>query len=150
MCIRDRATYLRCESKTGKVAVSLIMGKSRVAPIKPITIPRLELTAALLSCRIATLVKKELEMDDITETYWVDSQIVLCYLKNDTRRFKMFVANRVKEIRDHTTKDQWLYVNTKENPGDDASRGLPIVESIEATRDQVSCISLEKVGCWSW
>ena len=129
-----QATYLRCESKTGKVAVSLIMGKSRVAPIKPITIPRLELTAALLSCRIATLVKKELEMDDITETYWVDSQIVLGYLKNDTKRFKMFVANRVKEIRDHTTKDQWLYVNTKENPGDDASRGLPIVESIEATR----------------
>ena len=129
-----QATYLRCESKTGKVSVSLIMGKSRVAPIKPITIPRLELSAALLSCRIATLVKKELEMDDITETYWVDSQIVLGYLKNDTRRFKMFVANRVKEIRDHTTKDQWLYVNTKENPGDDASRGLPIVESIEATR----------------
>ena len=90
--------------------------------------PRLELTAALLSCRIGKLVKSEFEIPNIPETYWVDSKIILGYMNNDSKRFRIFVANRTRQIRNLTTKEQWRYVNTKDNPGDDATREISIEE----------------------
>jgi hypothetical protein len=100
------------------------MGKARVAPKKPITIPRLELTAATVSVKVSTLLNSELEMDGIVNFYWTDSKIVLGYINNDVRRFKIFVANRVQFIREATQPEDWRYVDTKNNPADDASRGL--------------------------
>ena len=58
------------------------------------------------------------------EIFWTDSQVVLGYIKSDVQRFKIFVANRVQQIRDQTDKRQWHYVETTNNPADDASRGL--------------------------
>ena len=129
-----QATYLRCEKSSGQVSVSLVMGKSRVSPLKATTVPRLELTAALLSCNIGKLVKSELEMENIRAIFWVDSKIVLGYIYNDSKRFKIYVANRIRKIKDETTKEQWRYINTKENPGDDASRGLSIKQAERVSR----------------
>ena len=84
----------------------------------------MELTAAVLSVKIASLVKKELNLGEVTEYFWTDSNIVLGYIINNTRRFKTFVANRVHQIKENTDNDQWRYVPTKWNPADDASRGL--------------------------
>jgi len=53
-----------------------------------------------------------------------DSQVALSYLASETKRFKVFVANRVSTILDHSTKQQWKYVPSSENPADGASRGL--------------------------
>jgi hypothetical protein len=102
----------------------LVASKARVAPVKAITIPRLELTAAVVAVKLSLRLKEELHMKLDDEYFWCDSQIVLAYLSNDAKRFHVFVANRVQFIRDHTKPEQWHYVSTECNPADHASRGL--------------------------
>ena len=110
------------------VHCSLVMGKSRVAPTRVTTIPRLELAAALVSVKISTLLAEELEYEDPEEYFWTDSRVVISYIGNEARRFHTFVANRVQRIRDRTTPQQWNYVPSEENPADHASRCLTAVE----------------------
>ncbi|XP_068735327.1 uncharacterized protein [Montipora capricornis] len=100
------------------------MGKARVTPLKPMTMPRLELTAALVSTRVSEQIKKELPLEYHSETFWTDSKVVLGYVKNESRRFHIFVANRVQEIQEKTSPEQWRYVDTTSNPADIASRGI--------------------------
>ena len=68
--------------------------------MKYTSITRLELAAAVLSTKMYVLVKKELGFDDITEYYWTDSQVVIRYLRNTQKRFKIFVTNYVQQIRE--------------------------------------------------
>ena len=89
--------FLLCVTDdTGKVHYKFVMGKARVSTLKPVTIPRLELTAALLSVRISASLREVLEFDQITEVFYTDSEGVLGYIKNDARHFHVFVANRVQ------------------------------------------------------
>ena len=103
----------------GKIHCSLLVGKSRVTPKKLSSTPRLELTAAVLSVKMACLIKKELNLGN-----WTDSQVVLAYIRSTTKRFKVFLANRVQKIQEHSDVNQWKYVKGRDNPADDASRGL--------------------------
>ncbi|XP_043088736.1 LOW QUALITY PROTEIN: uncharacterized protein LOC122334940 [Puntigrus tetrazona] len=119
-----QCTYLRSISEEGNIHCALVIGKSRVAPIKVQTIPRLELTAAVISVAMSNMLKQELDYADIEEHFWTDSQVVLGYINNEARRFHTFVANRVQKIHLSTTPQQWKYVPTNENPADHASRGL--------------------------
>lgn len=121
-----QCSYLRLIDEKGDIHCSLVMGKARVTPLKPITIPRLKLTAALVSTRVSDQLKKELHLDNATNTYWTDSKVVLGYVNNESRRFHIFVANRVQEIHERTTPSQWRYVNTSSNPADLASRGINV------------------------
>ena len=121
-----QCTYLRLIDEIGQVHCSLLVGKARVAPLKPVTIPRLELVAALLSTKISTLLQKELEYTSVKEWFWTDSNIVLGYIGNESRRFHVFVANRVQQIRELTEPYQWRYISTNENPADIASRGATV------------------------
>ena len=123
-----QCSYLRLVDEHGKVHCSLVMGKARVTPLKITTIPRLELTAAVVSLRVSAMLRQELDEKDIKEFFWTDSKVVLGYISNDARRFHVFVANRVQQIRDRTTPDQWRYVRSEENPADHASRGLSAKE----------------------
>ena len=100
------------------------MGKARLAPIKAVTTPRLEFTAATVSVHLSEVLKKELDSQPNDIQYHTDSETVLRYINNEKRRFHVFVANRVQLICDHSHPNQWRYVETKENPADDASRGL--------------------------
>ena len=100
------------------------MGKARVAPLKAITIPRLELTAAVVSTKVSQCLKQELDYEDVVELFWTDSQVVIGYINIEARRFHTYVANRVQEIHNSTKPDQWHYVGTDTNPADAASRGL--------------------------
>ena len=114
--------YIRCINKNG-VSVSLVMSKGKVAPIKTISIPRLELQAAVMSAKVGAMLMRELAIVISACHFWVDSEIALCYIKNDTRRFHVFVANRVAAIRSTTEPDQWHHIPGKENPADFISRG---------------------------
>ncbi|XP_078371358.1 uncharacterized protein LOC144655010 [Oculina patagonica] len=129
-----QCSYLRMINHQDQVHCSLVMAKSRVAPLKPVTVPRLELVAAVVATNISAFLQKELKYNSLPEVFWTDSKVVLGYISNDARRFHTFVANRVQLIRDRTSPDQWNYVETKENPADDASRGLTAQEMIDSTR----------------
>ena len=119
-----QATYIRLVNKAGKIHCSLVMGKSRVTPTKYTSIPRLELAAAVLSIKVASMIKKELAIEEVSEYFWTDSQDVIRYIRNIKRRFKIFVANRVQQIREYSKPGQWNYVTSNMNPADYASRGL--------------------------
>ena len=74
--------------------------------------------------QMACLFKKELKLEKIQEWFRTDSRVIIGYIKNDSRGFKTFVANRVQQIRENTDVQQWHHVPTRENPADGASRGL--------------------------
>ena len=122
-----QCSYLK-QVEGDQVTTSLVMAKSRVAPSKPVTIPRLELMAATLSVKVAEFLHKELDYQDIKHIFWTDSKVVLGYIANEARRFHVFVANRVQKIRDFSDPSQWNYVSTTENPADFASRGMSASE----------------------
>ena len=90
-----------------------MIGKTRVAPFKSITIPRLELTTALVSIKMSTLLHDELDYKTISAIFWMDSRVVLGNIANDSRRFHIFSANRVQQISDQSNVSQWHYVTTK-------------------------------------
>ena len=127
-----QCSYLRLVDENQRVHCSFVMGKSRVAPLKPVTIPRLELTAAVCSVRIRQRLRLELEYTIDKEYFWTDSRVVLGYIANESRRFHVFVANRVQEIQENTSIDQWKYVESKQNPADEASRGLKTQELLHS------------------
>ena len=110
--------------------MKLVASKSRVAPVKELTIPRLELLAALVLARLITHVKEALELDvTITNmTCWTDSRVTLFWIKGEEREWKQFVRNRVNEIRNLVPASRWQHCNGKDNPADIPSRGLSPVE----------------------
>ena len=80
--------------------------------------------AAVVAARLSVILEKELHLSNIQHFYWTDSQIVLGYLRNDSKRFKIFVANRVQEIQNSSTASQWRHIPGHDNPADLASRGV--------------------------
>lgn len=116
-------SYLRIKHPDDTIQCSFVMGKTRNAPLKFTSIPRLELQAAVLSTRMNKMLREELDLPIQKSRYWTDSEIVLHYLKNRTRRFKTFVANRIEEIKENSLPEEWSHVPGTLNPADDASRG---------------------------
>ena len=100
------------------------MSKSRVAPIKRLTIPRLELCGAQLLAQLIHHVRQVLDIPLSHVHAWTDSTIVLNWLDGNPRRFKTYVGNRVSTIIDLIPPDKWKHVRSADNPADGASRGL--------------------------
>ncbi|XP_070162518.1 uncharacterized protein [Polyergus mexicanus] len=118
------AVYLKVVSGSGNIVVTLLAGKSRVAPIAPLTVPRLELSAALLLVRLIDFVRRSFKSKPLPCVCWTDSTIVLTWLRSHPSRWKTFVANRVTEIQSRLPDTDWRHVPTSDNPADCASRGL--------------------------
>ena len=106
----------------GRIHCSFLMGKARIAPIKAVTLPRLELTAATVSVWLGDIIKKELDDKAETIQYHTAFVSVVRYIAYEQKRFHVYVANRVQLIRNLSDHNQWRYVNTRENPADDDSR----------------------------
>ncbi|CAH8641369.1 unnamed protein product [Schistosoma bovis] len=104
--------------------IVLLYSKSRMAPIKQVAVPRLELTAAVLSVRMGEVLNKNLPHVFDKTHFWTDSMIVLYYIKNTDSRYSTFVANRLAAIRHLTSVDQWGHVESNENPANWTSRGI--------------------------
>ncbi|XP_074641192.1 uncharacterized protein LOC141898938 [Tubulanus polymorphus] len=119
-------SYLRLEDENGQVHCCFIFAKSRVAPLKKMTVPRMELAAAALLIKMNKMMLEELEYSVSNVYFWSDSTAVLKYIANETARYHTFVANRVNLIRDGSTIQQWKFVDGHLNPADYASRGLSL------------------------
>ncbi|GFV88934.1 integrase catalytic domain-containing protein [Trichonephila clavipes] len=115
--------YCKSITSDGNMLVHLIASKSRVAPTKQTTIPRLELCAAVLLAKLMHRVKQALKLN-VTNTFlWSDSMIVLSWIRKESYQLKTFVANRIATIQEMTSSEQWRYVATEDNPADFVSRG---------------------------
>lgn len=119
------AVYFVSIGANGHRTSKLILGKAKVAPLKPISIPRLELQAAVLGSRLAQSVKHESDYKIDKCYYWSDSKTVLAWIKSDPRAFKSFVAYRLAEIESLTTPVDWHWVPSADNVADDATKGIP-------------------------
>lgn len=116
--------YLRSISEDGRVEVHLLCSKSRVAPLKTLSIPRLELCGALLLAQLMQRVSNCLPFKVDGVHLWTDSRIVLCWLRSCSRQWTQFVANRIAEIQRIISIDSWNYVPSQENPADLLSKGI--------------------------
>ncbi|XP_055686819.1 uncharacterized protein LOC129792077 [Lutzomyia longipalpis] len=116
--------YVRTVSTDGEVCCRLLCAKSRVAPIKPLSIPRLELCGALMATQLIRLATSSLTIRIDSIKAFTDSTVVLHWLAaEDPRKWKTFVANRVADIQSTLPREHWDYVPSEHNPADVASRG---------------------------
>ena len=118
------AVYIRVQGRSGNVYSSLVLAKTKVAPIKRLTIPRLELCGAKLLSQLLQHAQRALSVSVQNTFAWTDSTIVLNWLVGSPRRFKTFVGNRISHIMQSIPPERWNHVSSSDNPADCASRGL--------------------------
>ncbi|XP_072400933.1 uncharacterized protein [Diabrotica undecimpunctata] len=124
--------YLRSTDSAGNSQHHLLCAKTRVAPLKMVTIPRLELCSALLLAELMDKVKSSLHLHVDKIFYCSDSTITLSWINTSPHVLKVFVANRVAQIQSLTKTTNWRYINTKENPADLLTRGISTFELINS------------------
>ena len=117
--------YLVSQDKDGNTKSNLLCSKTKVAPIKTITIPKLELCGTLLLAKLTEKVMNSITIKIDKINLWCDSQVCLCWITSSTPNSQIFVRNRVNQINNILKPYQhdWLYVKSKLNPADMASRG---------------------------
>lgn len=116
--------YIRSSDGNGNTWVRLLCAKSKVAPLKSLTVPRLELCGALTLARVVNKVKGALKINFDSCTFWTDSTIVLGWLGTEPNLLKSFVSNRIAEIQNLSKDSTWRHISTKDNPADLLSRGV--------------------------
>ena len=112
-----------CISGEITTELTFVLGKARVAPIKVVTVPKLELQAALLAARFKREICRAVTVTVDKVFMWTDSTIVLQWI-NSTNKHPIFIANRLCEILENTSVDQWNHVATCDNPADADTRGM--------------------------
>ncbi len=116
--------YLRLEDTNNQIHCAFVIGKARLAPLREISIPRLELTAAVISVRLSKIIQEELDLAvQRVYYYWTDSMSVLKCINNESKRFQ---SNRLSVIRSGSDSSEWKYVNRDVNPADDGSKGVKL------------------------
>ncbi|GFS87227.1 uncharacterized protein TNCV_213491 [Trichonephila clavipes] len=118
------AVYCKSKNLKSETLVRLITSKSRVAPIKSLTIPRLELCAAVLLAKLVKRVVAALQLETAEVYLWSDSMIVLAWLRKEPMDLKTFVQNRVAKIQELYPNQLWRHVPSDQNPADLVSRGV--------------------------
>lgn len=127
------AIYIKSINHKGHGEARLLCARSRVAPVKTITLPRMELCAAHMLALLTHKVSQALNINFDGIYYWTDSMIVLGWIKSDAKRWSIYVSNRVGQIQELTHPSSWRHTNTKENPADLISRGMPPSQLIQST-----------------
>ena len=112
--------YVREVSKSEVPSAHLVASKSRLAPVKNTTIPRLELLGNVLLGLLMASVKNALSkiINISNYFYWTDSMATLAWITSKGKNFKTFIKNRIREIRENTNISRWFYCESKSNPAD--------------------------------
>ncbi|XP_070141605.1 uncharacterized protein [Drosophila kikkawai] len=119
------AIYVRVEVGS-TVEVTLLTARTRVAPVKTLSLPRLELCGALLLSEMAAAILPKMPGPASALHCWTDSTIVLAWLHKPACHWTTFVANRVTKITQFTEVEKWAHVRSEHNPADLASRGVAL------------------------
>lgn len=127
--------YLSHADEAGNVSTQLLCAKSRVTPIKEISLPRLELRGAVLLAELAQRIKLVFGDRIQSEHYWSDSTVALAWIKGPVERWKQYVRNRVMKIKELTSPEQWRHIVSEANPADMISRGISVRKFTTSKRD---------------
>lgn len=124
--------YIRAEYDDGSISVNLITARSRVAPLRTVSLPRLELCAMVLLGKLIRSVSEILKcrVTPQSTNLWTDSQVALHWISSHASRWNVFVANRVSQVQELTQNCTWRHISSGENPADLPSRGVPPHEII--------------------
>ncbi|XP_053969225.1 uncharacterized protein LOC128870597 [Anastrepha ludens] len=120
-------SYFRIEAG-GHVVSRLVAAKAKVAPLRPLSIPRLELQAAVIGARLTNMVEEAHHIKFEKRCIWSDSKTVLKWLHGDPRKFQQFVMFRIAEIQEATAISEWRWIPTKMNVADIATKTRPCIE----------------------
>ena len=123
--------YQLCIYLNGDKSSRMVASRAKLAPLKAVTIPRLELMGAVLGKELSSLCLKVLQQDEVF--FWTDSQNVLCWLHSEDRNLQKFVANRIAKIQKATDVLSWRWIESESNPADLASRGKLAGELVKDT-----------------
>ncbi|XP_063991168.1 uncharacterized protein LOC135169799 [Diachasmimorpha longicaudata] len=115
--------YVRSTNVHGQIKTQLLCSRSRVAPLKTISIPRLDLCAALTLVELYNSVQKAIRFDPSRVVLWSDSMITLHWISKSPHLLQTFVANRVTDIQKGTKNCEWRHIGSADNPADALSRG---------------------------
>lgn len=116
--------YVRSIDTAGGIHISLALAKTRVAPLKKVTLPRLELCGAHLLAQLMKHLQGILSIPTCNLYAFTDSTIVLYWIHGSSQRFKTFEANRIGEIQESVPPERWNHISGEENPADIGSRGI--------------------------
>ena len=118
--------YIRWQTESSSFNIRFIAANSRVVRLKPLTVPRLELQGAVLATRLYQSIMEETRIQFMKAVFFTESNIVLSWIRSQSREFKPFVSARVAEIQSNSDPSQWRHVPGEFNVADDASRGIPV------------------------
>ncbi|XP_062704696.1 uncharacterized protein LOC134286994 [Aedes albopictus] len=106
----------------GLIRCALVSAKTKVAPLNPMSVPRLELQAAVIGARLMKAVQENHSLPISRRVIWGDSKTVQSWLRSDQRKYRQFVAFRVSEILSETSLEEWRWVPTRSNVADEATK----------------------------
>ena len=126
---------IRKKNPDSAYEAKLVAAKSRVATLKQLTVPRLELQAVVLASRLAKTIREESRIYFKSVHFFTDSSITLAWIKSPSRAFKPFVSSRVGEIQSNSIPSQWRHIPGDVNLADDLSRGISVQDLTGRWRD---------------
>ena len=132
--------YIRHEYEDNLITSQMVASKSKVAPLTPVAVPRLELLAAILRLRLTQSMTRSLEIQMPDVSFYSDSNNILWWIRDRQRGrkdFRTFVANRVGEIQSFRKPSHWEHVPTDQNPADLCTTGLSAHQSLGRVSDVV-------------